>query len=228
MSNDTSRFTDRLEAGRRLGDALVKKGYPDPIVLALPRGGVPIAIEVARRLHAPVDLILVRKIGVPFQPELAAGAVVDGASAEIVYNDEVLAMAGLTRADVDELSRTQLDEIERRRALYLRDRKHVSVAGRTAIVVDDGIATGATARAALHAVRRRKAAKVVLAVPVAASESLASLSREADEIVCLSEPTPFYAIGVHYLDFRQLDDSDVVAMLRAADNGSAGDRRTPG
>ena len=226
MSNDASRFTDRSEAGRLLGDALAGKGYADPIVLALPRGGVPIAIEVARKLHAPVDLILVRKIGVPFQPELAAGAVVDGASPEIVYNDEVLAMAGLTRGDVDELSRTQLEEIKRRRALYLHDRKTVSVAGKTAIIVDDGIATGATARAALHAVRRRKAAKVVLATPVAASESLRSLSREADEIVCLSEPTPFYAIGVHYLDFRQLGDGDVIALLRAADDGS-GDNRQP-
>lgn len=217
MAKDDKLFTDRAEAGRLLGEAISKKNYEDPVVLALPRGGVPIAIEVARILAAPVDLILVRKIGVPFQPELAAGAIVDGGQPETVYNDDVIAMTGLTRERIDELGQRQLEEIERRRVLYLKDRKPVPVTGRTAIVVDDGIATGATARAALHAMRRRGVAKVVLATPVAPSDTLKSLAHETDEVICLSEPEPFYAIGIHYLDFRQLADEDVVTLMAEAD-----------
>ena len=217
MSRDSRRFRDRPEAGRLLAEAIAEKGYADPVVLALPRGGIPIAIQVARALAAPMDLILVRKIGVPSQPELAAGAIVDGGEPETIYNDDVIAMTGLTRDRVDELGKRQLEEIERRRALYLKDRPAVSVAGRTAIVVDDGIATGATARAALHAMRRKQARKVVLAVPVGPSDTLASFAGEADEVICLSEPAPFYAIGIHYLDFRQLDDDDVIELMAEAD-----------
>ena len=217
MSRDSRRFRDRTEAGRLLGEAIAEKGYADPVVLALPRGGIPIAIEVARALAAPMDLILVRKIGVPSQPELAAGAIVDGGEPETIYNDNVIAMTGLTRDRVDELGKRQLEEIERRRALYLKDRPAVPVAGRTAIVVDDGIATGATARAALHAMRRKQARKVILAVPVGPSDTLASFAGEADEVICLSEPVPFYAIGIHYLDFRQLDDDDVIELMAEAD-----------
>jgi putative phosphoribosyl transferase len=217
MSRDSRRFRDRTEAGRLLGEAIAEKGYADPVVLALPRGGIPIAIEVARALAAPMDLILVRKIGVPSQPELAAGAIVDGGEPETIYNDDVIAMTGLTRNRVDKLGKRQLGEIERRRALYLKDRPAVPVAGRTAIVVDDGIATGATARAALHAMRRKQARQVVLAVPVGPSDTLASFAGEADEVICLSEPVPFYAIGIHYLDFRQLDDDDVIELMAEAD-----------
>jgi putative phosphoribosyl transferase len=226
MSRDSRRFRDRTEAGRLLGEAIAEKGYADPVVLALPRGGIPIAIEVARALAAPMDLILVRKIGVPSQPELAAGAIVDGGEPETIYNDNVIAMTGLTRDRVDELGKRQLEEIERRRALYLKDRPAVPVAGRTAIVVDDGIATGATARAALHAMRRKQARKVVLAVPVGPSDTLASFAGEADEVICLSEPAPFYAIGIHYLDFRQLDDDDVIELMAEADR-LAGDETGP-
>ena len=217
MSRDSRRFRDRTEAGRLLGEAIAEKGYADPVVLALPRGGIPIAIEVARALAAPMDLILVRKIGVPSQPELAAAAIVDGGEPETIYNDDVIAMTGLTRNRVDKLGKRQLEEIERRRALYLKDRPAVPVAGRTAIVVDDGIATGATARAALHAMRRKQARKVVLAVPVGPSDTLASFAGEADEVICLSEPVPFDAIGIHYLDFRQLDDDDVLELMVEAD-----------
>ena len=226
MSRDSRRFRDRTEAGRLLGEAIAEKDYPDPVVLALPRGGIPIAIEVARALTAPMDLILVRKIGVPSQPELAAGAIVDGGEPETIYNDDVIAMTGLTRDRVDELGRRQLEEIERRRALYLKDRLTVPVAGRTAIVVDDGIATGATARAALHAMRRKQARKVILAVPVGPSDTLASFAGEADEVICLSEPAPFYAIGIHYLDFRQLDDDDVIELITEADR-LAGNKAGP-
>ena len=228
MSRDSRKFRDRTEAGRLLGKAIAEKDYPDPVVLALPRGGIPIAIEVARALAAPMDLILVRKIGVPSQPELAAGAIVDGGEPETIYNDDVIAITGLTRNHVDEIGKRQLEEIERRRALYLKDRPAVPVAGRTAIVVDDGIATGATARAALHAMRRKQAQKVVLAVPVGPTDTLASFAGEADEVICLSEPTPFYAIGIHYLDFRQLDDDDVIDLMAEADRLRGDETEPPG
>jgi putative phosphoribosyl transferase len=228
VSRDSRKFKDRTEAGRLLGKAIAEKDYPDPVVLALPRGGIPIAMEVARALAAPMDLILVRKIGVPSQPELAAGAIVDGGEPETIYNDDVIAMTGLTRNHVDELGKRQLEEIERRRALYLKDRPAVPVAGRTAIVVDDGIATGATARAALHAMRRKQAQKVVLAVPVGPTDTLASFAGEADEVICLSEPSPFYAIGIHYLDFRQLDDDDVIDLMVKADRLRGNETGPPG
>ena len=211
-------FKDRVEAGRLLAEALAEKKFTDPVILALPRGGVPVAVEVGRHLHAPVDLVLVRKIGVPFHRELAAGAVVDGGDREIVYNDDVMAMTGLTRATVDELAEHELEEIERRRKLYLKDRHRAPIAGRTAIVVDDGLATGATARAALHALRRKKPKWLVLAVPVAPSDTLKALAAEADETICLSEPFPFYAIGAHYRDFTQVSDDEVVSLLAAADD----------
>ena len=228
MSRDSRKFRDRTEAGRLLGKAIAEKDYPDPVVLALPRGGIPIAIEVARALAAPMDLILVRKIGVPSQPELAAGAIVDGGEPETIYNDDVIAITGLTRNHVDEIGKRQLEEIERRRALYLKDRPAVPVAGRTAIIVDDGIATGATARAALHAMRRKQAQQVVLAVPVGPTDTLASFAGEADEVICLSEPTPFYAIGIHYLDFRQLDDDDVIDLMAEADRLRGDETEPPG
>lgn len=211
-------FKDRAEAGRLLGEALAEKNFTDPVVLALPRGGVPVAVEVGRQLHAPVDLVLVRKIGVPFQPELAAGAVVDGGDPETVYNDDVIAAAGLSRATVDELAVSELAEIERRRKLYLKDRKRAPIAGRTAIVVDDGLATGATARAALHALRRKQPQRLVLAVPVAPKDTLDALASEVDETICLSQPAPFIAIGVHFRDFTQLTDDDVISFLNEAED----------
>lgn len=146
-------FNNRIEAGQALAKELVKKNYPDPVVLALPRGGVPIGLEVARSLKAPLDLVMVRKIGVPYQPELAAAAVVNGDNPELVINESIAAHAGLDKEELDRLAERQLEEIKRRRGIYLKDRAQVSVEGRTAIVVDDGIATGATVRASLKAVR---------------------------------------------------------------------------
>lgn len=210
-------FADRIEAGRLLAEALVKKHFVDPVILALPRGGVPIAIEVARKIHAPIDIVLVRKIGVPFQPELALGAIVDGDDPEIFYNDDVIAMTRLTRANVAELAEEQLKEIERRKEVYLKGRARVDIAGRTAIVVDDGLATGATARVVLQLLRKKEPKLLVLAVPVAPADTLAALSAIADEIVCLAQPSPFYAIGVHYRRFGQLDDNDVISLLKEAD-----------
>jgi putative phosphoribosyl transferase len=219
-------FDDRAAAGRELAQRLAERGYADPVVLALPRGGLPVAAEVARVLGAPLDLVLVRKIGLPEQPELAVGAVVDGERPELVLNE---ALRGLVApARLAELEAQQLREIERRRRLYLGARGRVPLAGRTAIVVDDGLATGATARAALHALRRQQPARLVLAVPVAPPDTLAALAAEADELVCLETPDPFYALGQFYADFRQLDDADVQRILAdvpppaAADPG--GDR----
>jgi putative phosphoribosyl transferase len=209
-------FSSRKDAGRQLASELKAMKIDNPVVLALPRGGVPVAAEVARELNAPLDLLLVRKIGVPWQPELAAAAIVDGESPDLVLNDSVMSALGLTRADIDGAAGAQLAEIERRRKLYLGDRAPISVKGRSAIVVDDGIATGTTAKAALQALRRRDPKTVILAVPVGAPESLAELAEHADRIVCLQSPASFYAIGQFYLDFHQLSDQEVIDELRIA------------
>ncbi len=212
-----TRFLNRSEAGRALAAALSEKTYPDPVILALPRGGVPVAIEVARVLKAPMDLVMVRKIGVPYQPELAVAAVVNGDTPEIVVNHDVAAHCGLSRSDIDQLAKAQLAEIVRRRGVYLKGRTQVPVKDRTAIVIDDGIATGATIRASLRAVRRRNPARLVLAVPVAPADTIVSLRSEVDEIVCLSTPTSFGAIGAHYVDFHQTSDEDVIRFLDEAE-----------
>jgi putative phosphoribosyl transferase len=206
-------FRNRREAGSMLADQLAARQLPDPVVLALPRGGVPVAAEVARRLQAPLDLVMVRKIGVPYQPELAAGAVVNGDDPQVVVNEDVARWAGLDRRDIQALAEVQLGEIARRRALYLGGRDPVPVAGRTVIVIDDGIATGATMRAALRAVRRRAPARLVLAVPVAAPAVLEALAAEVDEVVCVAQPDSLGAIGAYYLDFRQVEDDEVISML---------------
>jgi putative phosphoribosyl transferase len=206
-------FRDRIDAGRRLAKALVKYRDEHPVVLALPRGGVPVAAEVAAALDAPLDLILVRKIGAPMQPELAIGAVVDGSNPITVRNDDVINLAGVDEADFAAIRDRELAEIERRRRTYLGDRGVVDVAGHTAIVIDDGIATGATTRAALRATRMRGPKKLVLAVPVAPTESLAVMREEADEVVCLEDYEIFGAIGYFYRDFRQISDREVIDTL---------------
>jgi len=206
-------FADRAEAGRRLAAALEPYRSRRPVVLALPRGGVPVAARIAASLHAPLDLILVRKIGVPFQPELAMGAVVDGGNPLVVRNDDVIAATGVTEAAFQAICDRELAEIERRRRAYLGDRAPVEVAGHAAIVVDDGIATGATTRAALRATRARHPATLVLAVPVAPVDTLASLRPEVDDIVCLESPEDFDSIGMFYDDFRQVTDREVTRLL---------------
>lgn len=206
-------FIDRTDAGRQLAKALARYKAQRPVVLALPRGGVPVAAEVAAVLDAPLDLILVRKIGVPFQPELAMGAVVDGGKPVIVRNEDVISLTGVSEQEFNATCDRQLAEIERRRKLYLGDRPHPQIAGRTVIVVDDGIATGATTRAALRAIRMRKPSKLVLAVPVAPTESLKELRDEADEIICLEDYEDFGAIGLFYSDFRQVSDTEVIEIL---------------
>jgi putative phosphoribosyl transferase len=206
-------FEDRSDAGRRLAEALLRYRDQRPIVLALPRGGVAVAAEVATALDAPLDLILVRKIGVPTQPELAMGAVVDGGNPVVVRNADVIRLTGVTESEFKAICASELAEIERRRRRYLGDRAAVDVAGRTAIVIDDGIATGATTRAALRATRMRKPKKLVLAVPVAPTESLRELREEVDEIVCLEDYEPFGAIGLFYDRFGQIGDREVIEIL---------------
>ena len=197
-------------------------------MLALPRGGVPVAAEVATALDAPLDLILVRKIGVPFQPELAMGAVVDGVEPVIVRNEDVIQLSGVSETDFNTIRDEQLAEIERRRKLYLGDRPHPKVSGRTVIVVDDGIATGATTRAALHAIRMRKPSKLVLAVPVAPTDTLKTLRGEADDIVCLEDYEDFGAIGLFYSDFRQVSDTEVIGDIGSPSGQTVGRCRLTG
>ena len=207
-------FNDRSEAGRKLAKALARYRKQQPAVLALPRGGVPVAAEIAGALDAPLDLVLVRKIGVPFQPELAMGAVVDGDAPVIVRNEDVIESAGVGEAEFRAVCDRELAEIERRRRRYLGSRARVDVAGRTAIVVDDGIATGATMRAALRATRMRNPRRLVLAVPVGPTDSVAAMREEADDVVCLEAHTFFGAIGLFYRDFRQISDEEVIETIK--------------
>jgi predicted phosphoribosyltransferase len=207
-------FQDRMDAGRRLAKALSGYKGRSPVVLALPRGGVPVAAEVAAALDAPLDLILVRKIGVPAQPELAMGAVVDGAAPIVVRNEEVIEFSGTTADEFDAVCARELAEIERRRQLYIGERARAEIAGQVVIVVDDGIATGATTRAALQAIRNRKPKELVLAVPVAPPDTIKQLRQEVDDLICLETPELFGAIGYFYRDFRQVSDEEVGVILK--------------
>ena len=206
-------FRDRRDAGRQLAAALAHYRAKHAVVLALPRGGVPVAAEIATVLNAPLDLVLVRKIGVPYQPELAMGAIADAGDPLVVRNDDVIALAGIEESEFIAVRDAELAEIERRRKRYLGHRQRVDVAGRVAIVVDDGIATGATTRAALRATRLRNPKELVLAVPVAPTEALAALGEEADHVVCLEDYESFGAIGLYYFDFRQISDQEVIETL---------------
>ena len=206
-------FVDRVEAGRLLVQGLAALKLVDPVVLALPRGGVPVAVEVARALRAPLDLLMVCKIGAPGQREVAVAAVVDGDHPQLVVDEETLRLSGADRAYVEAESAHELKEIERRRALYLRGRAPVPLAGKSVVLVDDGIATGTTVRAALKALQNCKAARLVLAVPVAPADTVAQLLAEVDDSVCLSQPEFFHAVCAHYRDFHQIEDDEVIALL---------------
>jgi len=207
-------FRNRADAGRKLAKVLASYKKRQPVVLALPRGGVPIAAEVCAALSAPVDLILVRKIGVPFQPELAMGAVVDGSAFVVVRNEDVIQHANIDEATFNAGRDTELSEIEQRRQRYLGTRDRVEIAGRTTIVIDDSVATGATMRVALRAVRARKPQRLVLAVPVAPASTVAELRSEADDVICLEDHDFFVAISDYYADFRQVSDQDVIDILK--------------
>ncbi len=216
-------FKDRSEAGKKLAKALHRYEGRNPVILALPRGGVPVAAEVAAALTAPLDLVLVRKIGVPWRPELAMGAVVDGAAPIIVRNEDVIHDLAIDEAEFKQVCNEELAEIESRRRRYLGDRPPIDVKDRVTIVIDDGIATGATVRAALRATRMRVPKRLVLAVPVASTEALAELRKEADDVICLEAHEFLGAIGFYYSDFRQTSDEEVVAAIaRYPSHGKVG------
>lgn len=215
-----SRFADRRDAGRQLAAVVGALSLGDAVVLGLPRGGVPVAAEVARAIRAPLDVLVVRKLGLPDRPEVAMGAIgEDGAE---VVNEDFVGMAGVTSAEFATVERRERAELDARVRRFRGDRGPVPIAGRTALIVDDGIATGATARVACRVARARGASRVVLAVPVASPRAIQSLP-EADEIVCVEAPVGFMSVGMHYLDFRQTRDEDVAALLRAAQAGESRD-----
>ncbi|HYH23561.1 MAG TPA: phosphoribosyltransferase family protein [Azospirillum sp.] len=215
------RYADRRDAGRRLVPELMVHKDRAPVVLGLARGGLAVGVEIARALDCPLEPVFVRKIGVPHHEELAAGAVVDVPVPEIVTNAQVCRMAGVPDGYITAEAARQLAEIARRRRAYLGDRPPVEVAGRTAIVVDDGVATGASMRAALIAVRRAGPAALVMAVPVGADDTLRDLEGEVDALVCPLRPQDFGAIGAFYRDFHQVSDPEVVALLTEANGGTA-------
>jgi putative phosphoribosyl transferase len=215
-----TRFRDRRQAGQALADAVLQLDLKGRVVvLALPRGGVPVAAEIARALEAPLDLLLVRKIGAPFNPELAMAAVVEGSPPDVVLNENTTDVPGVNEDWIQEQLPAALREIERRRAVYMAGRPLQPLRNATVNGVDDGIATGTTMKAALRALRRRHPARLIVAVPVGPHATIAELSDEVDQVVCLLEPRPFRAIGLHYLDFHQLTDDEVCAALGAAQPG---------
>ena len=210
---DMRNFENRRDAGRKLAALLAGRDWGDTVVLGLPRGGVPVADEVARALGAPLDVLIVRKLGLPRQPEVAMGAI--GEQGARVVNDDVVRSGGVTD---DEFARVELHErgeLESRVKRFRAGRPPVPLAGRTAIVVDDGVATGATARVACQVARARGAERVVLAVPVAAADAIANAAW-ADEIVCVERLEWFMAVGLHYVDFRQTSDAEVAQILEQA------------
>jgi len=208
-------FEDRPDAGRKLAERL--RAYADRqdvLVLGMPRGGVPVAFEVAQALHAPLDVFLCRKLGVPLQEELAFGAIALGGVR--VLDEQIVEAAGLGRSEIDAITARERRELERREDVYRAGRAPLDVAGRTVIIVDDGIATGASMFASVRALRLLKPARIVVAVPVAPDSTCRRLGREVDELVCVHRPSSFYAIGQYYLDFKQLTDGEVVELLERA------------
>ena len=212
--HNQSRFADRAEAGRQLGARLAAQGLEQPVVYALPRGGVPVALEVARALKAPLDLIFVRKIGAPGSPEVALGAIVDGENPQTIINERVQLHFGVDADYIDKARATELEELERRRKRYRGDLAPVSPKDRTAVIVDDGLATGATMKAAFASMKRQGAKKVCVAVPVAPAEVAAEFGALADEVVCLNWAQTFFGVGAFYIDFHQLSDEETIRLLQ--------------
>ncbi len=215
MNNELStdvRFADRAEAGRKLAAELREyAGREDVVVLALPRGGVPVAFEVARELRTPLDVFVVRKLGLPAEPELAMGAIASGGAR--VLNDEVVQAAGIPPETIEAVAAREREELARREQLYRGERPSLTVEGKTVILVDDGVATGSTMRVAVQALRRQRPAQIVVAVPVAPPQTCNELRGEADDVVCTRTPEPFIAIGVWYEDFPQTSDGEIRDLL---------------
>ena len=219
----TVRFADRRDAGRVLATKLTAyAGRSDVVVLALPRGGVPVAWEVATALGVPLDVFVVRKLGVPYQPELAMGAIASGGVR--VINDEVVAAAGITPAMFENATRVEERELQRREHAYRNGRPAVPLKDKVAVIVDDGLATGSTMRAAVEAVRRQQPSRVVVAVPVGAPETCDELALMADEVICVETPVPFSAVGLWYDDFSQTTDDEVRTLLDAAHTAAGAPR----
>lgn len=208
-------FANRTEAGRELAVALGEyAGRPEVLVLALPRGGLPVAFEVARALDAPLDILVVRKLGLPAQPELAMGAITSAGAR--VLNREVVELTGVSEEEIEQVAERELEEAHRRQRLYRGDRSEPELGGRCLLLVDDGLATGSTMRAAVAAVRQSQPARVVVAVPVAPADTLRKLEGEADEVVCLATPSSFQAVGQFYESFEQTSDEQVREILERA------------
>jgi putative phosphoribosyl transferase len=212
---ETRRFRDRTEAGRTLAALLSEyAGRDDVVVLALPRGGVPVAYEVATALGTPLDVFVVRKLGVPGHEELAMGAIATGGA--FVLDERVVTALGITRSDLEQVVARELRELERREAMYREGREPLQLEGKTVILVDDGLATGSTMRAAAHAVRKHNPERVIVAVPVAAQETCDAVRNDVDDIVCGLTPKPFQAVGLWYEDFSQTSDEEVRELLARA------------
>ncbi|MBP6012126.1 MAG: phosphoribosyltransferase [Alphaproteobacteria bacterium] len=205
------KYLDRRDAGRQLAGLLANWKQSGIVVFALPRGGVPVAVEVAKALGSRLDLLYVRKIGAPLEPELALGAVVDGAEPDIVFNEALVRRSGVSRSVLEEITQRELQEVERRRRRY--GGIPLMPTGRPAIIVDDGLATGASMRAAVKALRRRGATRVIVAVPVAPPAAVAELEADGAEVVCPLVTESFFGVGSFYRDFHQLSDADVLSAL---------------
>jgi putative phosphoribosyl transferase len=211
----TARFRDRFDAGRILAQKLSKyAGRDDVLVFGLPRGGVPVAFEVAKALGAPLDVFIVRKLGLPFHEELAMGAIASGGVR--VIDEDLVRQFGISEADLDAVIAEEETELERREQQYRGDRPFPNVAGRTVILVDDGLATGSSMRVAVAALRHENPASIVVAVPIAPPDTCAMLRQEAEEVVCASTPEPFFAVGLWYEDFSQTEDEEVHDLLERA------------
>ncbi|TIV58338.1 MAG: phosphoribosyltransferase [Mesorhizobium sp.] len=219
-------FRDRQEAGQKLGASLDLLQLKDPIVLALPRGGVPVAAEIAKALRAPLDLVIVRKVGAPGNPELAVAAIVDGEPPDVVLNREIVEAYALDDGALRVLIAQERPELERRRAVYRGKDLPLSVAGKTVIVVDDGAATGTTMKVAIRALKRRSPRKIIVALPVAPVDTADELAQEAD-LICLNQPARFRALSYYYGNFPQLSDNEVLEIMALA-RGNADERRRSG